>query len=64
MEYVIFILALAVFVLVVFVLEAIRARKSKKEFIRYLYEDFDDIREKEYPLERYERMGSFFKRHT
>ena len=64
MEYVIFVLALAVFVLVIFVLEAVRARKSEKEFIRYLYEDFDEIREREYPLERYERMGSFFKRHT
>lgn len=63
MEYVVFVLALAVFVLAVFIMEAVRAAKQKKDFIRMLYEDYGRIIDKKYPLERYERMDSFFKRH-
>jgi len=63
MEYIVFALALAAFVLVIFISEAIRAGKEKKEFIRYLYEDFDKINDKKYALERFERMGSFFRKH-
>ncbi len=63
MEYVVFVLALAVFVLAVFIMEAVRAAKQKKDFIRMLYEDYEKIIEKKYPLERYEKMDSFFRRH-
>ena len=63
MEYVVFALALAVFVVVIFIMEAIRARKEKKEFIRYLYEDYDKIIDKKYPAERFEKMGSFYRKH-
>ncbi len=63
MEYVVFALALGAFFLVIFIMEAIRARKQKKAFLQYLYNDYEKIIEKDYPLERFEKMGSFFKRH-
>ena len=63
MEYLVFALAMAGFVVVIFVMEIFRAQKKKKEFIRYLYEDYERIIEKEYALERFERMGSFYKKH-
>lgn len=63
MEYLILILALAAFVLVIFVSEAARARKEEKKFIQSLYEDYGKFVPKEYTLERFARMGSFFDRH-
>jgi len=63
MEYVVFALALAAFVLVIFVMEMVRASKEKKKFIRYLYEDYGKIIDKKYAVERFERMGSFFRKH-
>ena len=64
MEYLVLTAALAVFVLFVFVLEGRRAEKEKKNFIESLYRDYGKICEKEYSLERYARMDSFFRRHA
>lgn len=63
MEYLIMFLALAVMLLVVFLMEAFRAGKEEKKFIRSLYEDFGRLREREYPPDRFVRMDSYFRRH-
>lgn len=63
MEYLLFILAMAVFVLVIFVSESARARKEEKRFVQSLYEDYGKLADKEYSLERFAKMDSFFLRH-
>lgn len=63
MEYVVFVLALAAFVLVLFVTESVRARKEEKEFIRDLYDDYGRLIDKEYALERFAKMDSYFRKH-
>lgn len=63
MEYLLMFLALAAILLTVFLLEAVRARREEKKFVRSLYEDFGKLREREYPPERFMRMDSYFRRH-
>lgn len=63
MEYLIMAGALAGLVLLVFVLESIRAGKERARFVRSLYEDYGKLPDKKYALERFERMGSYLKRH-
>nr|WP_296487597.1 hypothetical protein [uncultured Acetatifactor sp.] len=63
MEYLVFILTMAVFALVIFGTEAVRVRKEEKKFIRTLYEDYHKLVEKEYALERFVRIDSYFNRH-
>ena len=64
MEYLIMFLALAAILLVLFLTEALRARREEKKFVRSLYEDFGKLREREYPPERFIRMDSYFRRHS
>lgn len=63
MEYLIVLLVLALIVLAMFLLEAVRARREEKRFVRRLYEDFGKLREREYAIERFLRMDSYFRRH-
>ena len=63
METLVFIAAMAVFVLVIFVSEGVRTKREEKKFIETLYHDYSKLSEKEYALERFARMGSFFDRH-
>lgn len=63
MEYMVFILAMAAFVLVIFGMEAMRTRKENKAFVQSLYENWEKLAEKEYALERFARMDSYFNRH-
>ena len=63
METLVFIAAMAVFVLVIFVSEGVRTKREEKRFIETLYHDYGKLSEKEYALERFARMGSFFDRH-
>ena len=63
MEYLIFSGALAIFVVFIFLLEGNRERQEKAEFIRYLKKDYHKLAEKEYKIERFVRIPSFFERH-
>lgn len=63
MELFLFFLAVGLFLLAVFIREGILAKKQKQRFIQSLYEDFGTLPQKEYALERYARMGSFFHKH-
>ena len=54
---------MAAFVLVIFVSESVRTKREEKRFIDTLYHDYGKLSEKEYALERFARMGSFFDRH-
>ena len=63
MEYLIMLLAPVVLVLAVFLLEAMRAHRQEKKYIQTLYGSCEKLRQKKYPAERYERMGSFYRRH-
>lgn len=63
METIVFLAAMAVFLLVIFGSEAVRSRREEKKFIRKLYEDYGELCRKEYSMERFARMGSYFGRH-
>ncbi|MGN0167479.1 MAG: hypothetical protein ACI4AB_05530 [Acetatifactor sp.] len=63
MEYVVLIFAILFFVLAVFLLEWNRARKEEKKFVKKLYENYEELSNKKYALERFARMGSYFERH-
>lgn len=63
MEVFVLFAALGLFFLVVFVREAIQAKKREKAFIASLYHICEKLPDKEYSLERYARMGSFYQRH-
>ncbi len=62
MEYLFFILAMAAFVLVIFVSESVRTKREEKRFIDTLYHDYGKLSEKEYALERFARMATSKKR--
>lgn len=63
METLVFLAAMAAFVLIIFASESARVRKEEKKFIQSLYEDYFGLSRKEYALERFARMGSYFGRH-
>lgn len=63
MEYILMAAALGLFGIAVFALEAYRAKKAEKKFIRDLYEDYFRLSDKKYSLERFEKIGSFYLRH-
>lgn len=63
MEYLLLVLALGSLVAGIFIREAYSAKKKEKQFIASLYEDYGRPLHKEYPLERYMRMDSFYRRH-
>lgn len=56
-------LAIIAFFVFVFVREAIQAKKREKRFVESLYQDYGKAPEKEYSLERYSRINSFYLRH-
>ena len=56
--------ALAIFAFVIFLVEGNRACKERKRFIQYLYNDYQKLAEKEYKIERFVRIPSFFERHS
>lgn len=55
--------ALAVFVIVIFALEAYRAKKEEKRFVESLYGDYFKIADKKYGMERFSNIGSYYLRH-
>lgn len=63
MEYLIMLLTFVAIALAVFILEAVRARREEKKFIRKLYEEFGVLGKREYAPERFARMDSYFRRH-
>lgn len=63
MEYLLFIVAMAAFVAVIFIMEAVRTRNEERRFTLSLYQDYGKTVEKEYALERFVRMDSYFSRH-
>lgn len=59
-----FVIALAViFCLAVIVREIYSAKAAKKKFIASLYDHYGNIPDREYSLERFARMDSYYKRH-
>jgi len=64
MEYVIFFLAAGAFLLILFVQETVQAKKKEREFIQGLYDNYGKIPEREYSLERYARIGSYYQKHN
>lgn len=63
MEYFMLFFVLVIFVVIVFVNEAFHAKKREKKFIKSLYEDYGLLPKKEYSLERYAKISSFYRRH-
>lgn len=63
MDILLLFIALGFFIVFISVREAAQAKKREKYFIDSLYDLAEDVPAKEYSLERYARMGSFYKRH-
>lgn len=63
MEFIVLFIALGIFVLIVFIREAIQSKQREKAFINSLYNIGETLPEKEYSLERFARMGSFYQKH-
>lgn len=55
--------ALGIFLLVISIREAAQAKRRERMFRESLYHAAERLPNKEYSLERYARMGSFFERH-
>lgn len=63
MELFLFFAVMAIFVIVIFVREAYAAKKREKQFLVSLREDYGKLPEKEYSLERYAKISSYYKKH-
>lgn len=63
MDVFVLLIALNVFFVIIIVREAVQAKRQEKRFIDSLYHMAEQLPSKEYSLERYARMGSFYKRH-
>ncbi|MCM1569960.1 MAG: hypothetical protein NC081_11020 [Roseburia sp.] len=63
MEYMIFFGAFILFLLFIFIKEYFASLKRKRKLRQSLYEDFGKFKERQYPAERYERIGSYYKKH-
>lgn len=55
--------AIALFLIVIFSMEAYRAKKREKKFIQDLYENYLKLSDKKYSAERFEKLGSYYLRH-
>ncbi len=63
MEYIVFWAAIGMLLLFVFLKGAWDARKNQKVFIQKLYKDYGKLPEREYKVERFLRIDSYFKKH-
>lgn len=63
MDLLILLVALGILTLFVFIKEAIQAKKHDRQFVRSLYHMGETLPEKEYSLERFARIGSFYQKH-
>lgn len=63
MEYILMIFVSILIVAGIFILEGYRAIKEEKKFTRRLYEDYDSLFQKDYSLERFAKLGSYYSRH-
>lgn len=63
MEYFWLLTALAVFLTAVFIREAYSAKSRQKKYIKELYNMYGELPKKEYSMERYAHIDSYFCRH-
>ena len=63
MEYLIFLAALILFVIAVFVREAVQARKREEKFKQSLYERFGELPDRKYTLENSAHIPGYYQRH-
>lgn len=63
MEYLLLTAALILFVIVIFVREAVQARKRRQEFIRSLYDNYGELPNHKYTLENIAHIPGYYKRH-
>ena len=63
MELLMFFAAMAVFMGILFVHEALKARQREMQFIQSLYDRYGDKPNKEFNAERFSRIPSYYKRH-
>lgn len=63
MEYLVFFIAVGLFILFVLVKGGLDARKEKKKFIKFLYENFGELPKKEYSEAKFETISQYYKKH-
>lgn len=64
MEYIIFIIGISLFVLFIIAKGVWDYRMEEKRFVRRLYTDYGKAPKREYKLERFVRLDSYFQKHT
>ncbi len=63
MEYLVFFATIGLLLLILALKGAWDARKLEKRFIKHLYEDYGKLPKREYKVERFLRIDSYFKKH-
>lgn len=63
MEYIVFFGAVGVFFIGVFIRELFSAKKREKKFAKSLYEDYGKLKKKNYSMERFVRIASYYEKH-
>ena len=63
MEYFVFFATIGLLLLILALKGAWDARKLEKRFIQHLYQDYGKLPEREYKVERFLRIDSYFKKH-
>lgn len=64
MDILLFLAAIVILFVIIFIREAFDAKKRERQFIESLYKDYGKIPEKEYSLERYVRIDSYYQKHA
>ncbi len=64
MEYLILFSAIGLFLVFVFIREAITAKKKEQKFLQKLYNQYGEVPTREYSLERFQRISSYYRKHV
>ncbi len=64
MEYLILFSTIGLFLVFVFIREAITAKKKEQKFLQKLYNQYGEVPTREYSLERFQRISSYYRKHV
>lgn len=63
MEYLVFFIAVGLFILFIFIKGGLDARKEKKKFVKFLYENYGELPKKEYSEAKFETISHYYRKH-
>ena len=63
MEYIIFVAAMLIFILILMIKGYLDYQREQKDFIRQLYDDYGTLPPREYKPEQYDNISRYFEKH-